>query len=61
MSHIPKHHGAVLPVKWEVVYSNGAGAAVDGRGQPVHTAIGRHKSVAVKCHLELSIHTVLKE
>lgn len=56
----PEDHGAVLPVKGEVVDSDGAGAAVDGRRQPVHTAVRRHQSIAVKCYLELPVHTVHK-
>lgn len=54
----PEDHGAVLPVEGKVVDSDGASAAVDGRRQPVHTAIRRHQCVAVKRHLKLSIHTV---
>lgn len=54
----PEHHGAVLPVKGKIVDSDGTSAAVNGRRQPVHTAVRRHQRIAVKCYLELSIHTV---
>lgn len=54
----PEDHGAVLPVKGKVVDGDGTSTAVDGRRQPVHTAVRRHQGIAVKCYLELSIHTV---
>lgn len=59
--HSPEDHGAVLPVKGKVVDGDGASTAVDGRWQPVHTAVRRHQCIAVKCHLELSIHTADQE
>lgn len=58
--HSPEDHGAVLPVKREVVDSNGTCTAIDGRRQPVHTAIRRHQCIAIECYLEPSIHTVCR-
>lgn len=57
-SHSPENHGTVLPVKGKVVDPDAAGAAVDGRRQPVHAAVRRHQSVAVHCNLKLTIYTV---
>lgn len=55
---LPEDHGAVLPVKGKIIDSDGTSATVNGRRQPVHTAVRRHQSIAVKGYLELSIHTV---
>lgn len=45
-------HGAVLPVEGEVGDMDGAGAAVDGGGQPVDAAVGGHQHVGVERDLE---------
>lgn len=59
--HSPEDHGAVLPVKGKVVYGDGTSTTVNGRRQPVNTAVGRHQGVAVEGNLELSVHTVASE
>lgn len=55
--YLPENHGAVLPVKGKVVYSDGTCAAVDGRRQPVNTAVRINQCIAVVCYFKLSIHT----
>lgn len=54
----PEDHGAVLPVKGKVVYGDGTSATVNGRRQPVNTAVWRHQGVAVEGNLELPVHTI---
>lgn len=54
----PEDHGAVLPVKGKVVNGNGTGATVNGRGQPVNTAVWGHQGIAVEGNLELPVHTI---
>lgn len=56
--HSPEDHGAVLPVKGEVVYRNGTSTTVNGRRQPVNTAVWRHQGIAVQGNLELAVHTI---
>lgn len=56
--HSPEDHGAVLPVKGEVVYRNGTSTTVNGRRQPVNTAVRRHQGIAVQGNLELAVHTI---
>lgn len=56
--HSPEDHGAVLPVKGKVVYGNGTSTTVNGRRQPVNTAVRRHQGIAVEGNLKLSVHTV---
>lgn len=52
---LPEDHGAVLPVEGKIVHSDGTGAVVNSRRQPVHTAIRRHQCIAVKSYLKMSI------
>lgn len=46
---------AVLPVEGEVLHTDGAGGAEDGRWQPIAEAAGVHQHVAVVGHLELGV------
>lgn len=56
--HSPEDHGAVLPVEGKVVDRNGTSTPVNGRRQPVNTAVWRHQGIAVEGNLELAVHTI---
>ena len=54
-SILPEHQGAVLIVKGEEGDLYCAGAAVDGRGQPVHPACVVDQHVGVVRHVKLAV------
>ena len=54
----PENERAVLPVEREVGDLHGAGAAVDGRGQPAHVAALGDQHIGLVGHPELAVDTV---